>query len=92
LGGDLPSTDFAAAVKYFHASLVLLSAALTTQLKAVRETIQAVRDIKADCKIMVGGTALEDNPNIWRQLGADAYASTPAEAVKIAARLVKESR
>ncbi len=88
LGGDLPSTDIAAAVKYFHASLVLLSAALSTQLKAVRETVQAVRDIKADCKIMVGGTALEDTPNIWRQLGADAFASTPAEAVLIGTRLV----
>jgi len=90
LGGDLPATDVARAVHFFDTSLVLLSAALSTQLKAVRETIQAVRGLDGKCKIMVGGTALQDAPELWRQLGADAYASTPTEAVAIGAQLLKK--
>jgi methanogenic corrinoid protein MtbC1 len=89
LGADLPPADIAAAVKFFEPAIVLLSAALTTQLKAVRETVQAVRDMKTPCRVMVGGTAFDDTPELWRQLGADASASTPREAVAIAGDLVR---
>ncbi len=88
LGGDLPATEIAQAVKYFDGSLVLLSAALSTQLKAVRETIEAVRGLNTPCKIMVGGTAMHDVPDIWRQLGADASAVSPTEALSTGSRLV----
>lgn len=83
LGGDLPSVDVAQAVKFFDASLVLLSAALSTHLKAVRETVEAIRELNSDCKIIVGGTAFHETPELWRQLGVDAYATTLAEAVEI---------
>lgn len=89
LGSDLPAVEIARAVNCFDASLVLLSAAMTTQLKATRETIEAVRKINKKCKIMIGGSALQDAPKIWRQLGADAYTSTPAEAVAIGLELVQ---
>lgn len=88
LGGDLPSAEIARAVSCFDASLVLLSAAMTTQLKSVRQTIQAIREINKECKIMIGGSALQDTPEIWQQLGADAYTSTPAEAVKTGMELL----
>jgi methanogenic corrinoid protein MtbC1 len=90
LGADLPAIEIAHSVKFFDSSLVLLSAALSTQLKAIRETVQAVRELDPNCKIIVGGTALADTPDIWRQLGADAYASTPTEAVLTGARLIKK--
>ena len=89
LGGDLPAADIAQAVKFFDSSLLLLSVALSTQLKAVRETVQAVREIDKKCKVMVGGTALYDAPDIWNQLGADAYAASPADAVAIGTRLIR---
>ena len=88
LGADLPPVEIARAVNCFDASLLLLSAAMTTQLKAVRETIQSVRDINKQCKVMIGGTALQDAPKIWRNLGADAYTPTPTEAVKTGLQLV----
>ncbi len=88
LGSDLPAAETAQAVQFFDTSLVLLSAALTTQLNAVRETIQAIRAVKPDCKIMVGGTALHDTPDLWSQLGADAYAASPTVAVETGTRLV----
>jgi methanogenic corrinoid protein MtbC1 len=88
LGSDLPAAETAQAVQFFDSSLVLLSASLTTQLTAVRETIQAIRAVKPDCKIMVGGTALHDTPGLWSQLGADAYAASPTDAVETGTRLV----
>ena len=91
LGGDLPATEIAQAVKFFDTSLVMLSAALSTQLKAIRETVKAVRELDKNCKIMVGGTAMHDAPDLWSQLGADAYANSPAEALAIGTQLTKQS-
>ena len=50
LGGDLPAKDIAQAIEFFGASLVLLSAALSTQLDAVRETAKAIRILNSNCK------------------------------------------
>ena len=88
LGSDLPAAEIAQSVQFFDTSLVLLSAALSTQLKAVRETIEAIRADGTDCKIMVGGTALHDTPDLWAQLGADAYAASPTGAVTTGTQLV----
>ncbi len=91
MGGDLPAKDIADAVQFFSAHLVLLSATLTTQLKAVREAIEAIRTAKADCRIMVGGPAFFDAPDLWRQLGADGYAESPLDAVRVANQLMDSS-
>jgi methanogenic corrinoid protein MtbC1 len=88
LGGDLPAPDIAQAAQFFDSSLVLLSVALSTQFKSVRETVQAVRELNKKCKIMVGGTAFVDAPDIWNQLGSDACATSPIEAVTIATQLI----
>ena len=89
LGGDAPATDIAQAVECFGAQLVLISAALSTQLRTVRQTIQTIRELKSKCKIMVGGMAFEDAPEIWRQIGADGYASTLSKALVTGTELVK---
>jgi methanogenic corrinoid protein MtbC1 len=89
LGGDTPAADIAEAVKCFGANLVLISAALSTQLRTVRKTIQAIRDQDANCKIMVGGMAFGDAPEIWRQVGADGYATTLSKALERGTELVK---
>lgn len=87
LGADLPATEIADAVQFFDPSLVLLSVALSTQLPAARKTVVAVRAVSSECKIMIGGSALYDAPDIWRQLGADACATSPAEALSIGTEL-----
>ncbi len=90
LGGDLPAKDIASAVKWMDASLVLLSASLSTQLTEVREAIRFVREIESDCKIMVGGSAFSDAPDMWEQMGADGYAASPSKAVELGNRLVQK--
>lgn len=87
LGADLPAAEIAQAVRFFDPSLVLLSVALGTQLPAARKTIAAVRETGSECKIMIGGSALADAPDLWKQLGADACATSPAEALSLGAQL-----
>ena len=88
LGGDLPANNIAQAVEFFDCSLVLLSAALSTQLTSIRETVKIVRELDTNCKIMVGGAAFHDAPDLWRQLGADAFAASPSIAVLTARKLI----
>jgi methanogenic corrinoid protein MtbC1 len=89
LGADVPPSDLAVAAQYFDADLLLLSAALTTQIKAVRRSIEAVHKLENHgVKILVGGGAFAEAPELWRQLGADGHASTVEEAVDHGARLV----
>jgi methanogenic corrinoid protein MtbC1 len=91
LGSDAPPADIAQAVDCFDASLLLLSAAISNQLNSVRTTVQAVRQLRSDCKIMVGGSAFIDTPEIWQRLGADGFAATPTEALALGAELVNRS-
>ncbi len=62
--------------------LLLLSATLTTQLSTLGAAISKIRQIVGDdTKILVGGLALEDSPDLWAQLGADAYAADIRSAI-----------
>lgn len=86
-GGDNPPEEVAKVILAFDASLVLISAALPTQLRATRETIEKVRVQNSGCKIMVGGEAFRESPDLWKQFEADAYATTPNEALVLGNKL-----
>ena len=89
LGADMPSDEMASAVQYFDGDLVVLSATLATQLARVADAIEAVRRLEnRQVKVMVGGLAFRDAPELWRQLGADGYAEDVRQAVDLASRLV----
>lgn len=86
LSADVPATDIANSVVYFNADLVVLSAALSTQLKAVNQTMTTLRSIKdREIKVLVGGSAFDDAPDLWQRIGADGYAPRADKAVGIAA-------
>ncbi|MDJ0929269.1 MAG: cobalamin-dependent protein [Gammaproteobacteria bacterium] len=89
LGADLPRREFPAAIVGFDADLVMLSLALTNQLPALRRTIESIRARSGDSvKILIGGTGLENAPDMWRELGADGYAADAETALSLAAELV----
>lgn len=89
LGADIPARDIALATVHFEADLLLLSAALGTQLESLRQAIDVVRSTDGTGpKIMVGGAAFGDAPNLWRQLGADGYAADVLPALETGDRLV----
>ncbi len=62
--------------------LVGLSALMTTTLKSMEQTIRALRDAGADCRIMVGGAVL--TPEYAKQIGADYYARDAKRSADIA--------
>lgn len=89
LGANVPAADLATAATYFNADLILLSTALSTQLKATRATIEALRGLTdLDVKILVGGVALTDAPGLWQRLGADGQADDIKTVVDLGCRLV----
>jgi len=85
LGGDMPGSDLAQAVIDFEANLMLLSATLHTQLRAVQKTIHLVRQ-RADerhVRILAGGLAFDEAPDLAKQFGADGYARSADEALDL---------
>ena len=85
LGGDVPGSDVAQAVIDFEADLLLLSATLHTQLRAVERTIHLVRQ-RADerpVRVIAGGLAFDEAPDLSRRFGADGYALTADEALDL---------
>ena len=82
LGASVPAAEMASAIQYFDADLVVVSAALSVQLPKVADAIAALRRIEdRPVRIMVGGLAFSDAPDLWRKLGADGYATDAVSAV-----------
>lgn len=88
LGADMPTADVARAVRSFGVRLVVLSATLTTQINTLSEAIEQIKHMTDAPPILVGGLALEDDEELWRQLGADAYCPDAASAVGIGTKLI----
>ncbi|NGP52944.1 cobalamin-dependent protein [Thioalkalivibrio sp. XN8] len=89
LGASVPAGEMASAVQYFDADLVVISAALSVQLPKVADAVTALRRIEdRRVRVMVGGLAFSETPDIWRKLGADGFAADAPGAVEFGARLV----
>ena len=66
--------------------LVGLSALMTTTVKSMAQTIKALREAGAECKVMVGGAVL--NKEYADMVGADFYVSDATESAKVAAEIL----
>ena len=82
LGRDVPVEKIVEAVKERNAKLLGLSALMTTTLKSMEETIEAVRKAAPDCRIMVGGAVL--TADYAMKIGADYYCSDAMKSVEAA--------
>ncbi|MDX2147989.1 MAG: cobalamin-dependent protein [Planctomycetota bacterium] len=83
LGPSVPAQDLAHAVLDFGADLLALSVALPTQIQIVTDTIAVIRHACQGRQpfIIVGGLAFAECPDAWKTTGADAFATSPADAV-----------
>ncbi|MCL1792092.1 MAG: cobalamin-dependent protein [Peptococcaceae bacterium] len=84
LGKDVPPEAVVEAIRTHDIRLIGLSALMTTTLKNMRETIEAIRAAELPCVIMVGGAVL--NEDYTRFVGADYYAKDAMAGVEIANR------
>jgi corrinoid protein of di/trimethylamine methyltransferase len=88
LGVDVPAERFVATVQQTGATLVGLSALLTTTMTVQRSIIEALRaaGLRDRVKVMVGGAPVSRQ---WAdEIGADGYAEDAIGAVHLATRLV----
>ena len=83
LGKDVDPTVVADAVEQSGARLVGLSALMTTTVRAMKDTIDILRERGLECKVMVGGAVL--NKEYADMVGADYYVSDATESAKTAA-------
>jgi methanogenic corrinoid protein MtbC1 len=90
LGADVPIADLIQAIECFEVDLLALSASLSVQLQTAQSAIQAVRSGPRGhvVKILVGGLAFADSPNLAAEMGADGYAADPNQAAKLGGQLV----
>lgn len=86
LGADTPAEDLVEFLKKEKPFLIGLSAALPFNINNLIETIEIIKSNSKleDIKILVGGKVFNDNPELWKNTGADAWARNGREAVKIA--------
>lgn len=91
LGADLPTEDLVHAAEVFRADLLLISAAVSSHLTAVRDSIRALREYEptSDIKILVGGAAFAGVAELAEQYGADGYAADATDALATGRRLLE---
>jgi 5-methyltetrahydrofolate--homocysteine methyltransferase len=87
LGTDVEPEAFVSAIRE-GASVIGLSALLTTTMPRIGETIKAINDagLRDQVKIMVGGAPV--TPEYAEQIGADGYAPDASQAARLASAFV----
>ena len=91
LGSNIPTQNVIKAVKDRKANMLVISATMAFNLDSVSNLIKAVHSAKEckNVKIIVGGRAFNIDEHLWKTVGADGYASTAEETVKIAENLTR---
>jgi methanogenic corrinoid protein MtbC1 len=89
IGSDVPMLDLPKVLSFYQTDLLMLGASLSTQLPRVKQAIDAIRR-RADCeaRVVVGGAAFDEAPDLWQKVGADGYAATLEQARRLGAKLV----
>ena len=91
VGTNVPPEKFVAAVQENGASILALSALLTTTMPAMKTTVEAVRAAGLkDLKIMIGGAPVTHD--FAKEIGADGYSADAASAVDLALNLLGERK
>lgn len=88
LGVDVKPERYVQAVKDEKATILALSALLTTTMPAMKNTIAALEaaGIRSDCKVMIGGAPVTQK--YADEIGADGYSPDAASAVDKANELI----
>src|SRR6185369_4125192 len=85
LGPAVPPDELATAVVTFGADLLVLGACMHTQLQGIADAIRVVRSVPEaqGVKILVGGPGFAETGELWRTMGADAFAHCAADAAEV---------
>lgn len=92
LGSNVETEGLLSFVRENRPFFLAISAALPFTIEGAGRIIS---DLRGDpelsgVKIMLGGLAFANAPDLWKKLGADGFASNAAEAVKLAEKWLRE--
>jgi len=93
LGSDVPVADLALAVDDFDPDVVILAASLSLHLNKLKESVRAARETGDGSKrrVIVGGPAFAESRHIAERVGADGFASSPGEAVRLVVQFTAQT-
>ncbi|MCR5403784.1 MAG: homocysteine S-methyltransferase family protein [Butyrivibrio sp.] len=86
LGKDVPREEIIRAARENNASIIALSALMTTTMKEMKNVIDYARDEKLDCRIIVGGAVV--TREYADEIGADGYSCDAADTVRVVKQLL----
>ena len=86
LGKDVPAGKIIETALAHRASVVGLSALMTTTMMHMKDVIAEAADRHYDGKIIIGGAAV--TPSFSDEIGADGYSKDAADCVKLVSRLL----
>ena len=86
LGKDVPAGKIIETALAHRASVVGLSALMTTTMMHMKDVIAEAADRHYDGKIIIGGAAV--TPSFSEEIGADGYSKDAADCVKLVSRLL----
>lgn len=93
LGANTPVASIVKLLIECKADLLAISATMTFHVSRVAALVDAVR-ASPECrhvKILVGGYPFNLAPDLWEEVGADAYGRDPQEAVEVADGMFDET-
>jgi 5-methyltetrahydrofolate--homocysteine methyltransferase len=90
LGKDVAAAGIVAAAVEHGASVIGLSALMTTTMVRMEDTVRLVREQGLSCRVMVGGAVVSQA--YADLIGAHGYADDAVSAVRTATRLCAEAR
>ena len=88
LGKDVRAEEIVKAAEKHNASLIGLSALMTTTMVRMEDTVKLVRQKNLRMRVMIGGAVVTDD--FAQAIGADGYASDAVSSVRLAQTLLKE--
>lgn len=86
LGVNVPAARFVDAAREHGASLIGLSALLTTTMPNMRAVVAAIKAADVNARVMIGGAPT--TPEFAQQIGADGFAPDAGAAVDLAKQLL----
>jgi len=93
LGANVPAQSALKAIEEHRPNILLISATMTFHIPALEKLIRLIRssEAAAKCRIIVGGYPFIIAPDLWRQVGADAFGRDAEDAIRAANRLLELS-
>ncbi|GAB7024546.1 homocysteine S-methyltransferase family protein [Salidesulfovibrio brasiliensis] len=87
LGKDVPADRIVAAAREHKASIIGLSALMTTTMVRMEDTVKLVREQGLEAKVIIGGAVVTEK--FCNAIGADGWSTDALDAVKLAQSLVQ---